>query len=94
MIMTEMINKWEVVEKLIQLENEYNFHKEEWDAQTLYRKLCEMEIAIGKTPGANPEQEKELCEAQYRAKIAESENAKLKECIVRMALGRYGVVND
>ena len=49
--MAELINKWEVVSKLIQLENEYTFFKEEWDAQILYRKICELEIAIGKTPG-------------------------------------------
>ena len=47
--MAEMINEWDVVDKLIYLENEYNFHK--WDAQTLYRKLCEVEVEIGKTSG-------------------------------------------
>ena len=47
--MAEMINKWDVVNKLIHLENEYNFFK--WDAPTLYRKLCEVEIEIGKMPG-------------------------------------------
>ena len=46
--MAEMISKFEVVGNLIALENEYQFHKEEWDAQTLYRKICELEIAIGK----------------------------------------------
>ena len=40
------------------------------------------------------EYEKRLYEAEYRAKRAESENAMLKECIVRMAMGRYGVLND
>ena len=40
------------------------------------------------------EYEKRLYEAKYRAKRAESENAMLKECIVRMAMGRYGVLND
>lgn len=47
--MIELINKWDVVNKLIHLENEYNFFK--WDIETLYRKLCELEIEIGKTPG-------------------------------------------
>lgn len=45
-----LIDKWVVVNKLIDLENEYQFHKPNWDAETLYRKLCEVEIEIGKTP--------------------------------------------
>ena len=49
--MAEMIDKWEVVNKLIQLENNYNFYKDVWDAQTLYRRIFELEIGIGKTPG-------------------------------------------
>ena len=40
------------------------------------------------------EYEKRLCDAEYRARAAEKENAMLKECIVRMAMGRYGVQND
>jgi hypothetical protein len=47
-IMAEMISKWEVVGNLIALENEYQIHKEEWDVQTLYRKICKLEMAIGK----------------------------------------------
>lgn len=46
----ELISKWDVVNKLIQLENNYNFYKDVWDAQTLYRRICELEIGIGKTP--------------------------------------------
>ena len=38
--------------------------------------------------------EKRLVDAENRAKRAESENQMLKECIVRMALGRYGVLNE
>ena len=49
--MAELIDKWDVVNKLIQLENNYNFYKDVWDAQTLYRRICELEIGIGKTPG-------------------------------------------
>ena len=49
--MAEMIDKWEVVNKLIQLENQYNFYKEKWDADVLYRRIVELEIGIGKTPG-------------------------------------------
>lgn len=40
------------------------------------------------------EYRKRLCDAEIRAKRAESENRDLKECIVRMALGRWGVLND
>ena len=46
----DLINKWDVVNKLIQIENNYNFYKDVWDAQTLYRRICELEIGIGKTP--------------------------------------------
>ena len=46
----DLINKWDVVNKLIQLENNYTFYKDVWDAQTLYRRICELEIGIGKTP--------------------------------------------
>ena len=49
--MPELIDKWEVVNKLIQLENNYQFYKEQWDADVLYRRICELEIGIGKTPG-------------------------------------------
>ena len=49
--MAELIDKWDVVNKLIQLENNYNFYKDVWEAQTLYRRICELEIGIGKTPG-------------------------------------------
>ena len=46
----DLINKWDVVNKLIQLENNYQFYKEKWDADVLYRRICELEIGIGKTP--------------------------------------------
>ena len=39
------------------------------------------------------EYRKRLNEAEHRARVAESDNALLKECIVRMALERYGVLN-
>lgn len=47
----ELIDKWDVVNKLIQLENNYQFYKEKWDADVLYRRICELEIGIGKMPG-------------------------------------------
>lgn len=37
---------------------------------------------------------KRLKDAEHRAAKAEKENRLLKECIVRMALGRWGVLND
>ena len=46
----DLINKWDVVNKLIQLQNQYNFYKNEWDADVLYRRIVELEIGIGKTP--------------------------------------------
>lgn len=49
--MAELIDKWEVVNKLIQLQNQYNFYKNVWDAEVLYRRIAELEIGIGKTLG-------------------------------------------
>lgn len=40
------------------------------------------------------EYKKRLADAEERARRAESDCAMLKECIVRMALGRWGVLND
>lgn len=40
------------------------------------------------------EYRKRLVDAEHRAAKAEKENLLLKECIVRMALGRWGVLND
>ena len=49
--MAELIDKWEVVSKLITLQNNYNFFKNEWDAERLYREIAKLEIAVGKTQG-------------------------------------------
>ena len=49
--MVEQIDKWEVVSKLITLQNNYNFFKNEWDAERLCREIAKLEIGIGKTPG-------------------------------------------
>lgn len=51
----DLINKWDVVNKLIQLENNYQFYKEQWDADVLYRRICELEIGFGKTPTVDAE---------------------------------------
>ena len=53
--MAELIDKWDVVSRLISLENEYQFFKgskDALDAEKLYRRICELEIAIGKIPGS------------------------------------------
>jgi hypothetical protein len=49
--MSEQINKWEVVSRLITLQNNYNFFKNEWDADRLYREIAKLEIEIGKISG-------------------------------------------
>ena len=49
--MAELIDKWEVVGKLITLQNNYTFFKNEWDAERLYREIAKLEISVGKTPG-------------------------------------------
>lgn len=49
--MAEYLDKWEVVDKLIRLENNYNFFKKKWDKETLYRRICELEIGLAKTVG-------------------------------------------
>lgn len=52
----ELISKWDVVNKLIRLENNYQFYKDVWDADVLYRRIVELEIGIGKTPGMTVQQ--------------------------------------
>ena len=47
---SEMIDKREVVSKLITLQNNYTFFKNEWDAERLYREIAKLEIEVGKTP--------------------------------------------
>ena len=49
--MVELIDKWEVVSKLITLQNNYTFFKNEWDAERLCREIAKLEIEIGKTSG-------------------------------------------
>ena len=49
--MAELIDKWEVVSKLITLQNNYTFFKNEWDAERLYREIAKLEISVGKTQG-------------------------------------------
>ena len=52
--MAEYIEKWSVVNRLIDLENEFQqykpFHSFE---HAMYRKVCEAEISIGKTQAAD-----------------------------------------
>ena len=52
--MTEYIEKWLVVNRLIDLENEFQQYKPFHGFEhAMYRKICEVEIAIGKTPDAD-----------------------------------------
>lgn len=56
--------------------------------------MNDRERCVNETNMPIEEYRKRLEEAEYRARKAESENVMLKECIVRMALGRYGVLNE
>ena len=49
--MDELIDKWNVVGKLITLQNNYTFFKNEWDAERLCREIAKLEIEVAKTPG-------------------------------------------
>lgn len=40
------------------------------------------------------EYKKRLAEAEERVRKAEKENKMLKECLIRMTLGRYGVLDE
>lgn len=52
--MDEYIDKWSVVNRLIDLENEFQHYKPFHGFEhAMYRKICEAEIAIGKTPAAD-----------------------------------------
>lgn len=51
MKMADLINKWKVVNMLTSLENEFQkFKPFEGFENAMYRKLCEVEIEIGKMP--------------------------------------------
>ena len=48
--MTDLINKWDVVSKLIDLENEFQHYKPFHGFEhAMYRKICELEMEIGKS---------------------------------------------
>ena len=52
--MAEYIEKWSVVNRLIDLENEFQRYKPFHGFEhAMYRKVCETEIAIGKMPVAD-----------------------------------------
>lgn len=54
--MDELISKWEVVDKLTALENELQQYKPFTEReQEIYRKVVELEMAIGKTPAVEAE---------------------------------------
>ena len=52
--MAEYIEKWSVVNRLIDIENEFQHYKPFHGFEhAMYRKICEAEIAIGKTQAAD-----------------------------------------
>lgn len=52
--MAEYIEKWSVINRLIDLENEFQRYKPFHGFEhAMYRKICETEIAIGKMPAAD-----------------------------------------
>ena len=52
--MAEYIEKWSVVNRLIDLENEFQQYKPFHGFEhAMYRKVCEAEISIGKTQAAD-----------------------------------------
>ena len=52
--MAEYIEKWPVVNRLIDIENEFQQYKPFHGFEhAMYRKICEAEIAIGKTQAAD-----------------------------------------
>lgn len=51
------------------------------------------EMAASRSP-AWDETQKQIAELQYQYDKERSDNKKLKECIVRMSLGKYGVLNE
>ena len=52
--MVEYIEKWSVVNRLIDIENEFQQYKPFHGFEhAMYRKICEAEIAIGKTQAAD-----------------------------------------
>ena len=56
--------------------------------------MTDRERCVDPTDMPIEEYRKRLVDAERRAAMAEKENKMLKECIVRMALERYGVLND
>ena len=52
--MAEYIEKWSIVNRLIDIENEFQQYKPFHGFEhAMYRKICEAEIAIGKTQAVN-----------------------------------------
>ena len=52
--MAEYIEKWSIVNRLIDIENEFQQYKPFHGFEhAMYRKICEAEIAIGKTQTAD-----------------------------------------
>ena len=70
--MAEHIDKWPVVNKLIDLENEFQQYKPFHGFEhAMYRKVCEAEIAIGKTSAADVV---EVVHGEWRTAYTDKEN--------------------
>ena len=64
--MAEMIKKWAVVDKLTSLENEFQRYKPfEGSEHAMYRKLCEVEMEIGKMSAVDAVPVVRCCNCQY-----------------------------
>lgn len=90
--MTDVIKKWDVVDMLTALENDFQKYKPfQGNEEAMYRKVCEVEIAIGKmeniyTAGKENEmkQEGKVLEAMPREDLFEQamiENNQMAEKI-------------
>lgn len=92
---------WTIVQIMELVENLYKHHEDYGQGKTQdFHTVClnckyAAEIITQLLDNhSNREKDKLIAEMENRAIKAESDNKVLKECIVRMALGRYGVLND
>ena len=75
--MAEYIEKWSIVNRLIDIENEFQQYKPFHGFEhAMYRKICEAEIAIGKTQAADvsPVQHGRWEEMHYEGGILDGTN--------------------
>ena len=99
----EIADILELVEKLYKHNRDYregrtqNFSEISIDCRKAAEAITQLMDDLKRSEATlriSPETEKEMREIEYHAKKIDDENTMLKECIVRMALGRYGVLNE